>query len=515
MRSIHAGASRGIEASEIKLCLPLPLFSLLLILFILIGAVPGYASSETTSSPAAEQTATTISAEEEAEYTQNLAAYRSRPEIRIRHFPLFGISAQEMRSYHWLVRGMIYMLYTIIGLVCIYLIRHYWFTLNRLFGKQRHPYLDLNVAEWPPVTILIPAHNEEEVIGEILTALINVDYPSEQMTIIPINDRSGDKTGEILDDFASRYPRIQPVHRTGGTQGKGAVLKEVTETLETEINLVFDADYIPGRGLIKQLVAPFFDPEIGAVMGRVVPANVDDNLLTRMLDLERAGGYQVDQQARMNMHLVPQYGGTVGGVRRSALLSVGGWSEHSLADDTDATYRLLLGGWKVAYQNRSECYEQVPDNWPTRIRQISRWAQGHNQTMLRYSGALLRSRHTSFFEKLDGLLLLGVYMMSPVMLLGWILAITLWFMGINKPGLIIILAVTSYSTLGNFATFFEVAAAAHLDGSRERIRLMPFILLGFLASLFAVTRISLKQLLPLQSSKGVVWHKTEHKRRSG
>ncbi|MFY0104485.1 hypothetical protein ABTP95_22220, partial [Acinetobacter baumannii] len=76
------------------------------------------------------------------------------------------------------------------------------------------------------------------------------------------------------------------------------------------------ADYLPARGLIKQLVAPFFDPEVGAIMGRVVPVNAGANLLTRLLDLERSGGYQVDQTARMNLGLVPQYGGTVGGIRR-------------------------------------------------------------------------------------------------------------------------------------------------------------------------------------------------------
>ena len=50
-------------------------------------------------------------------------------------------------------------------------------------------------------------------------------------------------------------------------------------------------------------------------MGRVVPLNAGTNLLTRLLDLERSGGYQVDQQARMNLRLVPQHGGTVAGVQ--------------------------------------------------------------------------------------------------------------------------------------------------------------------------------------------------------
>src|SRR5262249_2766239 len=199
--------------------------------------------------------------------------------------------------------------------------------------------------------------------------------------------------------------------------------------VETEVVLVFDADYIPGRGLIKQLVAPFFDPEVGAVMGRVVPHNVGSNLLTRLLDLERSAGYQVDQQARMNLRLVPQCGGTVRGVGESALRSLGGWREDSLAEDPDATYRLLLGGFKTVYQNRSDCYEQAPETWPTRIRQIMRWARGHNQATTRYGAKLLFNRRTRLAERVDGALLLGVFLMSPVLLAGWSLGVALWYLG--------------------------------------------------------------------------------------
>src|SRR5581483_3211648 len=118
------------------------------------------------------------------------------------------------------------------------------------------------------------------------------------------NDRSTDGTRDIIDEFIHEHPaRITPFHRVGGKPGKAAALKDAMRMVETEIVLVFDADYIPGRALIRQLVAPFFDPEVGSVMGRVVPINVGKKLLTRLLDLERSGGYQVDQQARMNLGL--------------------------------------------------------------------------------------------------------------------------------------------------------------------------------------------------------------------
>jgi cellulose synthase/poly-beta-1,6-N-acetylglucosamine synthase-like glycosyltransferase len=405
---------------------------------------------------------------------------------------------------------LLFVLYAIITLVVVYMLRHYLFTVNRLFGRQRYPYLDVDTARWPEITVLIPAHNEEAVIARMLDALLAADYPAERMTIFPVNDRSTDATGTIIDDYARRFPdRIRPMHRKDGKSGKGAVLRDATEHVVTDVILVFDADYVPGRGLIKQLVAPFFDPEVGAVMGRVVPYNVDTNMLTRLLDLERAGGYQVDQQARMNMGFVPQYGGTVGGVRRRALQHVGGWSDDTLAEDTDATFRLLNGGWKTVYQNRSECYEEAPETWTGRVKQVRRWARGHNQTMWRYSRPLLTSRRVRGLEKLDGQLLLGVYMMSPVLILGWAVAMTLWYLGVNEPGLIIVLAVTCYSTIGNHATFFEVAAATHLDGSRERARLIPFILMGFLVTIVSVTKGTFAQVVSNGVSRDVQWHKTE------
>jgi len=401
----------------------------------------------------------------------------------------------------------------VVVLICIYTIRHYCFTVSRLVGQQRHPYVDVDTAEWPAVTVLIAAHNEEAVVGDILTALLEVDYPAEKLAIVPVNDRSVDRTREIIDSYVARHPgRITPFHRTGGKPGKAAALKDAMAYVNTEIMLVFDADYVPGKALIRELVAPFFDPEVGSVMGRVVPLNVGKKLLTRILDLERSGGYQVDQQARMNLHFVPQYGGTVAGIRKSALDEIGGWNENTLAEDTDLTYRMLLAGWKTVYENRAECYEEVPERWPVRVRQIMRWAKGHNQAMVGYSAALLRSRNVSWWERFDGLLLLGVYMMAPVLLLGWLLAIVLFYLGAPVGGGMAVLGLAAFTTLGNFAAFFEIAAAARLDGSRARIQLLPLTFLGFTVSAICVSRAAWQQVAASLRGQEMVWHKTERSR---
>jgi cellulose synthase/poly-beta-1,6-N-acetylglucosamine synthase-like glycosyltransferase len=410
----------------------------------------------------------------------------------------------------------IYALYSIVAVICVYTGRHYWFTLNRLFGTQRHPYIDIDTADWPPVTILVAAHNEEKVVANILSALMTVRYPQDKMLVIPVNDRSTDGTREIIDDFVMKFPgRIQPFHRASGKGGKAAALKDAMELVETEVILIFDADYIPGAGLIKQLTAPFFDPEVGGVMGRVVPLNVGANLLTRMLDLERSGGYQVDQQARMNLRLVPQHGGTVAGVRLSALREIGGWNDSSLTEDTDLTYRLLLHGWKTVYQNRSECYEEVPETWAVRIKQIMRWAKGHNQAMVTYALHLLFGKHRATLrERLDGTLLLGVYIMAPVTLVGWILALAVFYRGIAPlHGVVALLSLTAYAAIGNLAAFFEIAAAVRLDGNRKRVILLPFLILGFTVSIFSVTRAAVTQARDAMTGAEFHWDKTERFRK--
>ena len=424
-------------------------------------------------------------------------------------------SSQFGAAWGWTLCGLTLLL---LLLLTVYAVRHYVFSLNRLFGVQRHPYASVVSADWPRVTIFVAAHNEQDVIADCLRNLMLVDYPLDRMVVMPVNDRSSDRTREIIDEVMLEFPgRIQPFHRSAGKPGKAAALKDATELVNTDFIIVFDADYLPSRGLIRRLMAPFVDCEVGAVMGRVVPHNVGANLLTRLLDLERSGGYQVDQQARMNLGLVPQYGGTVGGIRLAALKAVGGWHDDVLAEDTDLTYRLLLGGWQTVYHNRAECYEEVPQSWAVRVRQIKRWAKGHNQAMVRHSLPLLRNANVTWAIRIDGLLLLGVYFMSPILIMGWVLSLLMYFtvtLDVATPALLAV-AFMGHSALGNFAAFFEIAAATHLDRSRQRVRLIAFNWLGFIVSAVAIARAVLEQaLLDRLPGRGFQWDKTVRYRRA-
>lgn len=394
--------------------------------------------------------------------------------------------------------------------IILYILRHYFFSYNRCFGEQKVAYHDVLDSELPYVSILIPMHNEEKVAEQILSALVEQEYPKDKMEIIPINDHSTDSTKDIIERYAKEYPFIRPLHRLGEEpRGKPAALNDALLIARGDIVAVYDADHIPPKGQLRELVINFIDPEIGAVMGRVVPINTGKNLLTRMLDLERAGGYQVDQQARFNLDLIPQYGGTVGAFRKDLILKFGGFDRKILAEDTELTFRLYIHGYKVAYVNRAECYEEAPEDWRVRARQIRRWSHGHNQVFFKYIFPLWRS-DLSLFQKVDGTLLLMIYAVPFLTLLGILDSLVLFYLGEMEliSSFLVLLAVLAYNSFGNFAPFFQIGIAGFLDGAGERLRLLPFFYFIFLFNTWYTSLGFLDAIKTSLTGKEAVWHKT-------
>ena len=236
----------------------------------------------------------------------------------------------------------------VIILMLLYTARHFYFTIVRLLGRQRLYYNDILTDRMKSISVLIPMHNEEQVLSNVLDSLLKCEYDRDRLEIIPINDNSTDRTREMLDEYHRKYEFIRPLHRDCPDRGKPVGLNDAMKLAKGEIIIVFDADYRPARNMLKQIALGFEDPQVGAVMGRVIPYNTNTNMLTRLINLERSGGYQVDQQARYNLKTIPQYGGTVGGFRKDFLLETGGFNPKVLAEDTELTYRLFTNGWLMS-----------------------------------------------------------------------------------------------------------------------------------------------------------------------
>lgn len=402
-----------------------------------------------------------------------------------------------------------YMIFIIIVMI-IYTIRHFLFAAKRLSSRQRMYYNDIYSDRMKTISVLIPMHNEEQVLSFVLEALLECDYDRDRMEIIPINDNSTDRTKQLLDEYHEKYEFIRPLHRDCPDRGKPAGLNDAMQLARGEIIIVFDADYRPARDMLKQLAIAFEDPEVGAVMGRVIPYNTNKNLLTRLINLERSGGYQVDQQARYNLRTIPQYGGTVGGFRKDIMMEMGGFNPLVLAEDTELTYRLYTNGWKVIYANSAECYEEAPETWEVRGKQIRRWARGHNQVLFRYLFRMLLSPNMSLREKVDGLLLLFVYAVPFFLLVGQIDSVALFFLGEMElfSGWWVLLFIGVYTSFGNFAPFYQIGTALILDGIKGEVLLLPLLLFNFYFYMWNISRGFVDAVADIITRRKVKWAKT-------
>ncbi len=373
-------------------------------------------------------------------------------------------------------------------LISAYLVRHYIFTLTVVRNAKKLSaihYPRVNTYE-PTVSILIPAHNEEQVIGALLQKLSELQYPKGKLDVIAIDDASNDKTGLIADEYAKKCKFIKVLHRDSkvGGIGKPAALNAALKQATGEIVVCFDADYTPHPDLVRKIIEKFVDPQVGAVQGRPVVLNEPQNLVTRLIALERIGGYRVDQQARDLLGLIPQLGGTVVGFRRSLVMDLGGFDEAMLTEDTDLTFMIALGGYQIRYAGDAECYEEAVASWRAYWRQRHRWAKGHMQVCIKYALKVVKSEHLTFRQKLDGLLLLHVYFMPLLTMCSLLVGAYLIISGsIVAPALWFVVPISMYCFVGNYAPFFEVGIGAYLDGRKEIQWLAPLLIFSFLFSM--------------------------------
>jgi len=408
---------------------------------------------------------------------------------------------------------------TVLILVMIaYMCRHLIFTYSTLFGKS-HSFVKsfkrIAGVFLPKVSILIPAHNEEFVIGNLLDRMTELTYPKNKLEVILIDDGSTDTTGQIADDYARKFSFIKAIHRPNGGGGKPAALNDGIKFTTGEIILTFDADYYPQLDIVEKLVAPFVDPEVGAVQGRVIVMNEEDSIVSKIVTLERIGGYRIDQEARDQLVLVPQYGGTVGGFRREALEKVGGWDKNMLTEDTDLTIRLVLKGYQIRYVNDAESYEESVTTWRAYWNQRYRWAKGHMQCATKHLKNVLKAPFLSGYEKAELTLLLCIYFMPILVLVAWGVGVASYitreetFLSLTIRGYYFFtLSIFTYSTVGNFAPFFEVGSGAYLDNRKRLLWLLPALTFAFLIMAFCCTKALIDLILTGNGNQK--WNHTHH-----
>ncbi|MDX1948064.1 MAG: glycosyltransferase, partial [Pirellulaceae bacterium] len=118
-------------------------------------------------------------------------------------------------------------------------------------------------AEWPSVSLIAPARNEERNIEAALRSLMKLDYPNLEITLV--NDRSTDRTGEILDRLAAEFPRLNVVHLTelpAGWLGKNHAMQLGADRSHGEWLLFTDADIVFEPSTLRRAVGHALDQNL-------------------------------------------------------------------------------------------------------------------------------------------------------------------------------------------------------------------------------------------------------------
>jgi len=249
-------------------------------------------------------------------------------------------------------------------------------------------------AQWPSVTFVIAAYNEERVIDWKIRNTLELDYPRERFEVIVASDGSNDRTGEIASSYAARgvVSLHQPERR-----GKTAALNRAVAAAKGEIVVFSDANNEFSTDAIRVLVRHFADPEVGGVCGakRIKPAEERESSMGDSLYWRYESAVKV---AESRIHTISNADGEIFAIRRSLYRHV---PEHIINDDAEITLNLVDQGKRILYEPQARSFEyaslHIRDDFFVKVRMVA----GGYQTLAEHARELLpwRSWFTwSFFS---------------------------------------------------------------------------------------------------------------------
>ncbi|KAF2284560.1 hypothetical protein GH714_026988 [Hevea brasiliensis] len=216
-----------------------------------------------------------------------------------------------------------------------------------------------SVEAYPMVLVQIPMCNEREVYQQSIAAVCIQDWPKERM-LIQVLDDSDELDVQLLikaevQKWQQRGVHILYRHRLIRTGYKAGNLKSAMScdyVKDYEFVAIFDADFQPGPDFLKKTI-PYFkgNDDLALVQTRWAFVNKDENLLTRLQNINLSFHFEVEQQVNGVFLNFFGFNGTAGVWRTKALEDCGGWMERTTVEDMDIAVRAHLCGWKFIYLN--------------------------------------------------------------------------------------------------------------------------------------------------------------------
>ncbi|CAK8568752.1 unnamed protein product [Lathyrus sativus] len=257
-----------------------------------------------------------------------------------------------------------------------------------------------SVCNYPMVLVQIPMCNEREVYEQSISAVCQIDWPRDRLLIQVLDDSDDESIQWLIKAEVSKWNQkgINIIYRhrlirTGYKAGNLNSAMSCDYVKDYEFVAIFDADFQPNPDFLKQTVPHFKDnPELGLVQARWSYVNKDENLLTRLQNINLCFHFEVEQQVNGVFLNFFGFNGTAGVWRIKALEESGGWLERTTVEDMDIAVRAHLNGWKFIFLNDVKVLCEVPESYEAYRKQQHRWHSGPMQLFRLCLPAILKSK---------------------------------------------------------------------------------------------------------------------------
>ena len=295
----------------------------------------------------------------------------------------------------------------------------FWLGLERRYNRLESP-PDLPVL--PPISIVVPCHNEAATAHETFAMLAAVDYP--EFEIVAVNDGSTDNTAATLDALAAGIANMRVVH-LAANQGKATAMNIGAMLARHEILVLIDGDALLDPNALRWVAWTMRLPHIGGLTGNPRIRN-RSSLLGRLQVGEFSSVIGLIKRAQSTYARLFTVSGVICAFRKRALQEAQWWSPQTLTDDVDITWRVQRAGWRIAYAPNVVVWILMPETLRGLWRQRLRWAEGGGQMLVDNAGPMLRGTAPS---------LLPVYLNAAVAIVwSYLMVATISFGALREVG---------------------------------------------------------------------------------
>ena len=269
----------------------------------------------------------------------------------------------------------------LIQLFCYYVMLYCAFLWFFVFLKNRKNFFRekrVRIKNYPSVTFLVPAHNEEKHIKKCLTAILNLDYPKDKLKVICINDGSTDRTLEICKSI--KDPRLTIIDKPN--TGKADSLNQGLKLVDSEYVVSMDADSYPERDYLKK-VLPYFNKKDIVAVTPALKVKETRTLMQKIQWVEYIFSIYLRKAfAFFNCQYVLPGPGSI--CKTEVVREVGGWDKESLVEDTELAFKLHSKGYKMENSPNAYVTTEAPETFKDLFKQRIRWYRGYLQTNRKY-----------------------------------------------------------------------------------------------------------------------------------